>query len=629
MSEVELKIPAAELVDVELLKVDGENPNRMSPRRFEALKKSIMRFGFVVPVITNRDLLVADGEHRFEAAKALGMRQVSVIRLPVDEVDRRLVRQVMNKLRGEHDLFLDAEEYYRIVCGDKRDLLKALVNETDLRIDNLLKLREPASYSDEDLKALAEKFSSRVESNKLDGEHERSHSGEALTLKCSVEFSTRAEVTERTVAVCEAFGLGVDEARRFVVFDDFSLDFHRGNLIFVTGDSGGGKSLLLKAFKGFFGEEAIELADVEVSPDETLIEGVGKDVKEAIEILSLCGLNDAFLFLRKFKELSDGQKYRYKLAKLIDRGEKKVWIIDEFCASLDRVMAKIIAYLIQKVARKLGKTVVAATTHEDLVEDFQPDVLVYKGFEKDVEVARKEPEHKPCSIYEKIRVEKGSLEDYGKLCGFHYRSAGERKLGLMAKAVFRLMHGDSVIGVIVYSYSYLNLKPRNMVFGERYVYTSGDLHKARLINEEIARISRVVIHPKFRGIGLGEHLVRETLPKAGARVVEALAVMARYNPFFEKAGMVKVEYRRKENELTSKIRKLLETRGFDFSLVGSKAYCCQVFSILGEGEKQELMAYLTEFANQPFIKTQTVTPDLISKVFSSEGVYLYWMDSLS
>ncbi len=144
-----------ELVNVDLLKVDEQNPNRLSPRRFEALKKSIQRFGFVVPIITNRDLLIADGEHRLKAARVLGMKQVSVVWLPVEEVDRRLIRQVMNKLRGEHDLFLDAEEYYRIVSGDQRDLLKALLGETDVRIDNLLKLREPAVYSDGDLKALS------------------------------------------------------------------------------------------------------------------------------------------------------------------------------------------------------------------------------------------------------------------------------------------------------------------------------------------------------------------------------------------------------------------------------------------------------------------------------------------
>src|SRR3990170_2538840 len=406
--ELELKVPPAELVDVDKLRVDGQNPNRQSKRQFKALKESIQRWGFVVPIVTNRDFLIADGEHRLKAAKALGMKQVSVVRLPVDEVDRRMIRQVMNKIRGEHDLFLDAEEYYRIASEGSRDLLKALLNESDLRIDNLLKLREPATvYSDEDLKALAEKFSSRIESNRLESEQKLEHTGQPLTLKCHVEFSTKAEVTERTLAVCEAFGLGVDEEKRFLVYDNLALDFHRGDLICVTGDSGGGKTLLLKAFKNYFGETAVELCDMQIDPQETLIEGVGKDVKEAIEILSLCGLNDAFLILRRFKELSDGQKYRYKLAKLIDRKDKAVWLLDEFCASLDRVMARVVAYLFQKVARKLGKTVVVATTHDDLFEDFQPDLTVRKGFEGDVEVAKNEFEARRCTICQNMRIEKG------------------------------------------------------------------------------------------------------------------------------------------------------------------------------------------------------------------------------
>ena len=625
MTELEVKVPPAELVDVDALKVDGSNPNVLSPRRFEALKKSIHRFGFVVPIITNRDLLVADGENRLKAAKALGMKQVSVVKLPVDEVDRRLVRQVMNKLRGEHDLFLDAEEYYRIVSGDKRDLLKALLNESDLRIDNLLRLREPAVYSDEDLKALAEKFSSRVESNRLEDEPELQRSGEPLTLKCHVEFSTKAEATERTLAVCEAFGLGVDEAKRFVVFDDFSLEFRRGDMVYVTGDSGGGKSLLLKAFRNYFGNEAVSLDELQIDPEETLIEGVGKDVKEAIEILSLCGLNDAFLFLRRFKELSDGQKCRYKLARLVNCREKMVWLVDEFCASLDRTMARIVAFLFQKVARKLGKTVVVATTHDDLIEDFQPDVIVEKGFESDVKVSRSEVKPRQCSLVDRVRVEEGSVEDYEGLKRFHYKSK-DQKESIKPKAFFRLMYEDSLIGVIVYCRSYLNLKPRNMVFGERYVYTPSDLHKAHLINEEIARISRVVIHPKFRGIGLGELLVRETLPKVDAKVIEALAVMARYNPFFEKAGMLRVDYGRDETAIDKRIRGFLTEHEFDFKLARSKAYCRSFFSELDDGAKKVLTEYLREFVEQPFVKVKTVTPELMGRVFSSEGVYLYWVN---
>jgi len=626
MKELEVKVPSAEFVPVEALKIDNQNPNRLSPRRFEALKKSIQRFGFVVPIITNRNLLVADGEHRLKAAKALGMRQVSVVRLPVHEVDRRLIRQVMNKIRGEHDLFLDAEEYYRIVSEDQRDLLRSLLNESDVRIDNLLKLREPFEDNDEELRHIAERFRTKVESNLLDREWEKVQPREALRLECHVEFSTKAEVTQRTVAVCEAFGLGVDEAKRFIVFDDFSLDFCKGDLIYVMGDSGGGKTLLLKAFKKFFGDEAIEVEELEIDPDETLVEGVGADVKEAIEVLSLCGLNDAFLFLRKYRELSEGQKYRYKLAKLMDSKHKSVWIIDEFCATLDRVMARIIAYLVQKVARKHGKTVIVGTTHRDLVEDFQPDMVVEKGFERDVEVAENVFGSKRCSVYENVSVEKGNLEDYSKLSRFHYRSKSEESESLWLKDCYKLLFDGKLIGVIVYSRSYLNLKPRNIVFGKRYVYTPGDLRKARLINEEIARITRVIIHPKFRGIGLGAFLVRETMPKVDAKVVEVLAVMAKYNPFFERAGMIRVDYKRDEVSEEKKIRRFLEARNFSLDFVRSKTYCRDFFGKLNEQDKKTMLDYLSEFASQPFIKIKSVTPDLLTRAFPSDGIYFYWVN---
>jgi energy-coupling factor transporter ATP-binding protein EcfA2/GNAT superfamily N-acetyltransferase len=627
MSELEVSIPPAELVGVDLLKVDGSNPNVLSPRRFEALKKSIQRYGFVVPIITNRLLLVADGEHRLRAAKALGMKQVSVVRLPVSEVDRRLIRQVMNKLRGEHDLFLDAEEYYRIVSEDQRGLLRELLNESDLRIENLLRLREPFHADDEGLKAVAERFATRVESNRLERPLERVEKGEPLTLRCHVEFSTKAEVTERTLGVCEAFGLGVDEAKRFLVFDDFSLDFHKGDLIYITGDSGGGKSLLLKAFRDFFGEEAVGLDDVKISPEETLVEGVGGDLKEAIEILSMCGLNDAFLFLRKFRELSDGQKYRYRLAKLLDQREKRVWLVDEFCATLDRVMARVIAFLFQKAARRLGKTVIVATTHRDLMGDFQPDAVVDKGFERDVKVKNSAYDPRKCSVSERVRVEKGNIEDYERLKRFHYRSKDDAgSEGLRVRDCYRLMLDGDLIGVIVYSRSYLNLKPRNMVFGDRYVFTPGDLHKARLINDEIARISRVVIHPKFRGIGLGALLVRATLPMVDAKVVEVLAVMAEYNPFLEKAGMQRVNYERDESSLEERIRSFVAARDFDFSLGKSRRYCRDFFEALDVHSREELLSLLNEFAKQPFIKNKTVSPELLTRMFTSGGAYLYWVN---
>jgi ABC-type ATPase with predicted acetyltransferase domain len=59
------------------------------------------------------------------------------------------------------------------------------------------------------------------------------------------------------------------------------------------------------------------------------------------------------------------------------------------------------------------------------------------------------------------------------------------------------------------------------------------------MNEQLSIINRVVVHPRYRTIGLGSKLVRETLSLAGTPYVEMVAVMAKYNPFGEKAGMQK------------------------------------------------------------------------------------------
>jgi len=110
-----IKISELEVVPIDDLKIDGKNPNRMSKEKRAALKRNIQRYGFIVPIITNRDLLIADGQTRWEIAKELGMTEVSIMRLNVSEVDRRMLRQILNKLRGEHDVRLDIEEYTEIL----------------------------------------------------------------------------------------------------------------------------------------------------------------------------------------------------------------------------------------------------------------------------------------------------------------------------------------------------------------------------------------------------------------------------------------------------------------------------------------------------------------------------------
>jgi ABC-type ATPase with predicted acetyltransferase domain len=109
---------------------------------------------------------------------------------------------------------------------------------------------------------------------------------------------------------------------------DADLKIGPQNIVYITGDSGSGKSVLLRAIRADLGKEAIDLSEVAVDPEKTLIETVGAPVEQGLELLSKVGLNDAFLFLRTYSQLSDGQKYRYRIAKLIESG-KEWWLMDD------------------------------------------------------------------------------------------------------------------------------------------------------------------------------------------------------------------------------------------------------------------------------------------------------------
>jgi ParB-like chromosome segregation protein Spo0J len=70
---LEILVPEPEVVATSTLKVDGKNPNKMSREQHDRLKASIQKYGFIVPIITNKDLLIADGEQRWIIAKELEM----------------------------------------------------------------------------------------------------------------------------------------------------------------------------------------------------------------------------------------------------------------------------------------------------------------------------------------------------------------------------------------------------------------------------------------------------------------------------------------------------------------------------------------------------------------------------
>ena len=121
-----LKIPEAYLPlveDVRQLKSDENNPNRMSLKQQEQVWCSLQKYGWTYPIITNKDGVFADGEQRAQVCKTHSEFFAPVLRLPVSDVDRRMLRQILNKLKGKHSRELDDAEYLRIIeAGEKQDL---------------------------------------------------------------------------------------------------------------------------------------------------------------------------------------------------------------------------------------------------------------------------------------------------------------------------------------------------------------------------------------------------------------------------------------------------------------------------------------------------------------------------
>jgi ABC-type ATPase with predicted acetyltransferase domain len=168
------------------------------------------------------------------------------------------------------------------------------------------------------------------------------------------------------------------------------------------------------------------------------------------------------------------------------------------------------------------------------------------------------------------------------------------------------------------------------------------------MNKQLSIINRVVIHPKYRTIGLGAKLIHETLPIVGTPYVEMIAVMAKYSPFAEEAGMQKVVEQQTVKSILEVANALVELE-FDLQLLSSEHYVKEKLESLNTGQmgmlkdafiKNKHPRFKKEFAaarHQPFGKTsdyiksiqEANLPKLVRLVkligvLLQTKVYLFW-----
>ena len=126
-------ISKIEWVDVNLLKANDYNPNVVYKEELKLLKFSIMKQGWVQPILVTQDYEIIDGFHRASLCKtdnelsALTDGKVPVVVMEMEEWERKCLTIRINRAKGSH------------IAVKMSDIIKSLVNEHSMSIKEIAK----------------------------------------------------------------------------------------------------------------------------------------------------------------------------------------------------------------------------------------------------------------------------------------------------------------------------------------------------------------------------------------------------------------------------------------------------------------------------------------------------------
>ena len=140
---------------------------------------------------------------------------------------------------------------------------------------------------------------------------------------------------------------------------EFPREFNIG---LIVGASGSGKTQLVS--RVFGKEEDIRW------PENMAIVSCFSSEQDAVDRLCATGLCSIPSWLKPYKVLSTGEKFRADMARRI----KDNAVIDEFTSTVNREVAKSCSMSISKYIKKNGlKGIVLASCHKDIIEYLEPD----------------------------------------------------------------------------------------------------------------------------------------------------------------------------------------------------------------------------------------------------------------
>lgn len=136
----------------------------------------------------------------------------------------------------------------------------------------------------------------------------------------------------------------------------------------IVGKSGTGKTTIAKQL---FNDAYITNFKYNA---ETILDDMPKEcsLEQITNAFNSVGFSSPPSWLKPYSVLSNGQKMRVDLARAI-LDEKKFFVFDEFTSVVDRNVAKIGSFAMQKAIRKTNKKFIAVTCHHDVEDWLLPD----------------------------------------------------------------------------------------------------------------------------------------------------------------------------------------------------------------------------------------------------------------